>query len=88
LPISEFDKHDLWVLNSQASVTPVYHFIARLVSEEGYHVVYAVEGSPKTTLKKMVKAGFKEAPSKIEEGGLRLVDVTRHYSEDRVQSIE
>jgi hypothetical protein len=34
----------------------------------------------------MVKAGVKEAPSQVEEGGLRVVDVTRHYSEDRVQS--
>jgi hypothetical protein len=86
LPISEFDKHNLWVLKSEASVIPVYEFITRLVSEEGYHVVYAAEGSPETTLKKMVKAGVKEAPSQVEEGGLRVVDVTRHYSEDRVQS--
>jgi hypothetical protein len=85
LPNSEFDKHNLWVLN-EASVISVYEFIGRLVSEEGYHIVYAAEGNPETTLKGMVKAGFKEAPLQVEEGALGIVDRARHYSEDSVQS--
>lgn len=86
MPISEIDEHNLWVLKSESSLIPVYEFIARLVSEEGYNVVYAAEGSPETTLKKMVKAGVKEAPSQVEDGRLRLVEGTRHYSEDNIQS--
>jgi hypothetical protein len=67
LPNPEFDKHNLWVEN-EASVISLHDFIGRLVSEEGYHIVYAAEGNPETTLKGMVKAGFKKAPLQVEGG--------------------
>jgi hypothetical protein len=48
--------------------------------------LYDAEESPETTLEKMVKAGIEEAPSQVKDGGLRVVDMSLHYSEDRVHS--
>jgi hypothetical protein len=86
LPISEFEKHNLWVLENEGSEISVYEFIGRLVSEEEYHIVYAAEGNPETTLKKKVRAGVKAAPLQVEGAALRIVDRARHYSDENVQS--